>query len=58
MSDDTMRAMLAEVVALGLQQHFPNAEVVKTVNTSECPVIRLKLASGDRFNLTITRARK
>jgi len=49
--------MLAEVIALGLQGHFPNAEIVKSENTSGCPVIRIKLASGDRFNITLTRAR-
>lgn len=54
---DTMRAMLAEVIALGLQENFPNAEIVKGENTSGCPVVRIKLASGDRFNVTLTRAR-
>ena len=54
---DTRRAMLAEVIAIGLQDHFPNAEIVKSENTSGCPIIRIKLASGDRFNVTLTRAR-
>lgn len=53
---DTMRAMMADAVAIGLQQSFPNATITKTETTSGCPLVRIVLASGDRFNITITRS--
>lgn len=56
--EDTMRAMVAAVILSDLTRHFPNADITETATTSDCPMVNIKMASGDAFNITITRARK
>lgn len=50
-------AMVAAVISMDLNGHFPNASVRKTATTSGCPIVEIKFASGDGINITITRAR-
>lgn len=61
MSTDTdPRWRLAHAIRVGLQNHDAMREIIRLqldVNTSGCPMLRVDLGPGQKFNVTITKSR-
>lgn len=56
-----MREMIASAVEKGLRRYLfaSNSILIRpTATTSGCPMLEVTIASGDAYNITITKARK
>lgn len=60
---DELREVFAKTCVEAIEEYyplcfFPKREVVLGATTSDCPVLRVDLGTGEVYHLTITRARK
>lgn len=60
---DALREGFAKTVVEAIEEYyplrfFPKRTVELTATTSDCPMLRVDLGTGEIYNVTITRARK
>lgn len=60
---DELRDVFAKTVVESIEEYyplcfFPKREVILGATTSDCPVLRVDLGTGEVYHVTITRARK
>lgn len=62
-ASDELREAFAKTVVEAIEEYyprcfFPKRDVTLTATTSDCPVVRVDLGTGEVYNVTITRARR
>lgn len=55
---DLTRNAVADTITDMMKRSWPVAKIDHSLNTSNCPLIRMEWQNGETFHVTVTRARK